>query len=100
MREIKKLVDYPYAVVRVACRFCPHKIKGYRVARLAVRAGADIDLHLLIDLLECGRGRPRKVRKLQSWCGVYYADLHYEAVPDGASSAVQERLFVRDDGGG
>ncbi|MEP9376226.1 hypothetical protein ABLE91_05910 [Aquabacter sp. CN5-332] len=94
-REVRKLVDYPFAVVRVACRFCPHRIKGYKLARLAARAGPDIELQVLIDLLECGRGRPAKVRKVQSFCGVYYLDLHSEPLPEGAPLNVPERLFVK-----
>ncbi len=95
LREVRRLVDYPYVVVKVRCWRCPY-LKGYRVARLAARLGPDIDLHAMLDLLECGRGRPKKLRKLQDFCGVIYADLMQEPAPDQAGHAVRERLFYDD----
>lgn len=97
-RVIRRLVDYPHAVVRVKCRLCPHYLKGYRVARIAAKLGADIDLHVLLDLLECGRGRPNKLRKLQGFCGVEYADLRAEPLSDNAPRGAQERLIFDGDG--
>jgi hypothetical protein len=43
-----RLRDYPYIVVRFSCRHCP-RIGRYRVAVLAERYGADIEMD---DLLE------------------------------------------------
>jgi hypothetical protein len=43
-----RLRDYPYVVVRFACRDCP-RIGRYRLAVLAERFGADA---LVVDVLE------------------------------------------------
>lgn len=43
-----RLRDYPYVIVRFACRHCP-RMGRYRVAVLAERYGADVDME---DVLE------------------------------------------------
>lgn len=95
-REVRRLLDYPYTVVRVKCRFCPAYLRGYRLARLAARLGAEMDMHALLDLLECGRGRPGKLRKLQQFCGIQYADLRAEPLPTDAPRGARERLIFDD----
>lgn len=98
--NFRRLVDYPYAVVRVKCRFCPGYLRGYRLARLAARLGADMDMHALLDLLECGRGRPHKLRKLQQFCGMLFADLWAEPLLTGAPAGTRERLLFDEGEGG
>jgi hypothetical protein len=56
-----RLRDYPYVVVRFACRDCP-RIGRYRLAVLAERFGAEA---LMADVLEaiasaCPRNRERR----------------------------------------
>jgi hypothetical protein len=43
-----RLRDYPYIVVRLACRECP-RMGRYRLAVLAERFGADADLATVLD---------------------------------------------------
>jgi hypothetical protein len=47
------LCHYPYVVVRIACDACG-RAGSYRLARLAERYGADIDLETLLDHLASG----------------------------------------------
>lgn len=70
----RRLVDYPYVVVRISCRFCRRR-NTYRLARLAARCGPDMDLERVLDLLACPAGRPAKLRKMAAFCGIYYSDL-------------------------
>jgi hypothetical protein len=44
---VRKLVDFPYVLVRLRCNACK-RAGAYRLARLAVKFGAEI---LLDDLL-------------------------------------------------
>ncbi|WP_164738420.1 hypothetical protein [Aquabacter cavernae] len=53
-------------------------------------------MHEMLDLLECGRGRPKKLRKLQDFCAVMYADLIQEAASEQAGYNARERLFYED----
>lgn len=94
-REVYRLVDYPHTVVRITCRLCPAYVRHYRVARLAERFGAEIPLQTMIDHLHCGRGRPTKRRKMQMFCAVAFADLHYEPGPDFNLDS-PDRLFTKD----
>jgi hypothetical protein len=43
-----RLREYPYIVVRFACRECP-RMGCYRLAVLAERFGADADLATVLD---------------------------------------------------
>ena len=47
MSGIRRLVDYPWVLVRVRCEMCK-RAGAYRVARLAVKYGVEI---LLDDLI-------------------------------------------------
>ena len=78
MVRIHRLVDFPYVVVRLRCDTCK-RAGAYRLARLAVKFGAEI---LLDDLLvrlsaDCPwRDEPR------GSCGVRFADLPPRRPPD------------------
>jgi hypothetical protein len=54
-----RLRDYPYVVVRFACRHCP-RIGRYRVAVLAERYGADVDMEDLLEAVSASCGNPRQ----------------------------------------
>jgi len=47
MQHIRRLADYPYVLVRLRCEVC-NRAGAYRLARLAVKFGAEI---LLDDLI-------------------------------------------------
>jgi hypothetical protein len=78
MSRIRRLVDFPYVLVRLRCATC-QRAGAYRLARLAVKFGSEI---LLDDLLlrlsaDCPwRDDPR------GSCGVTFADLPPRRPPD------------------
>jgi hypothetical protein len=54
---VERLSDFPWIVVRIDCPLCPHRKGQYRLARLAEKFGADIQLSDLFDriALDCPR---------------------------------------------
>jgi len=69
------LLAYPYVVVRIACDAC-NRSGRYRLARLAEKYGADIDLETLLGYLagDCkhwGHSHPYRFR-----CRARLCDLH------------------------
>lgn len=74
-----RLVDYPWVVVRLSCRICPRHGRT-RLARLAERYGAEIELEDMLDRIAWTCPYPRrpepgrKPRKYQPYCGIYLAD--------------------------
>jgi hypothetical protein len=78
--SLRRLVDFPYVVVRLRCDLC-NRSGGYRLARLAVKFGSEI---LLDDLLlrlsgDCPwRDEPRGKGR----CGAYFSDLPPRRPPD------------------
>jgi len=83
------LRDYPYVVVRFACRDCP-RVGRYRLAVLAERFGAEA---LLIDVLEaisapCLRSKERHPNRR---CQAYLPDLVDPRPPD-VPAAIGQRL--------
>jgi hypothetical protein len=72
MPTIRRLVDYPWVLVRLRCDVCM-RAGSYRLARLAVKFGAEILLDDLIVRLssDCPwRDDPRG-----SGCGARFSDL-------------------------
>ena len=87
-----RLRDYPYVVVRFACRDCP-RIGRYRLAVLAERFGADA---LVVDVLQaisaaCLRNKERHPGRR---CQAYLPDLVDPKPPDLPAAVVGERLRV------
>jgi hypothetical protein len=79
MSSIRRLVDYPWVLVRVRCELCK-RAGAYRLARLAVKFGAEILLDDLIVRLssDCPwRDDPRG-----SGCGARFSDLPPRRPPD------------------
>jgi hypothetical protein len=74
-----RLRDYPYIVVRFACRHCP-RIGRYRVAVLAERYGADIEMEDLLEAVSASCGTRASERAHA--CGAYFPDLPPEKPPD------------------
>ena len=54
-----RLRDYPFVVVRFACRECP-RMGRYRLAVLAERFGADVDLATVLEAISAGCPRQRE----------------------------------------
>ena len=79
-----RLVTYPYVMVRVGCTRC-HRKGAYRLARLAERYGADIDMMRLLTMLsaDCAFRQPGK-RFAGNFevCGACYPDLRRPTPPD------------------
>lgn len=88
-----RLRDYPYIVVRFACRECP-RAGRYRLAALAERFGADADLR---DVLEAVAGscRARTERHRGLICAAYLPDIPPPRPPDLPRSMLpRERLKI------
>lgn len=102
MKEPSRLVDYPYVLVRVDCRFCRRRGQ-YRLARLAAKWGCDITLDEMVDRIAhtCPFARPRtgeKLRKYQAFCGARLPDLELgRPPPDLPPSAGALRLVQSAD---
>ena len=62
---------YPYIVVRFSCRHCP-RIGRYRVAVLAERYGADIEMDDLLE--EVSASCRARVSERALACGAYFPD--------------------------
>jgi hypothetical protein len=66
---VKRLSDFPWVIVRVDCPLCPRRKGQYRLARLAEKFGADVQLCDLIDRIafDC----PRKSLPMERPPGQY-----------------------------
>jgi hypothetical protein len=72
MPTVRRLVDYPWVLVRLRCDVCK-RAGSYRLARLAVKFGAEI---LLSDLIvRMSADRPWRDDPRGSGCGAYFPDL-------------------------
>src|SRR5262249_49843797 len=86
--HVRRLVDFPYVLVRLRCDVCK-RAGAYRLARLAVKYGAEI---LLDDLLlrlssDCPwRDQPRGP------CGVRFTGLPPRRPPDLPAALVRFRV--------
>jgi hypothetical protein len=86
--QVRRLADFPYVLVRLRCDACK-RAGSYRLARLAVKFGAEI---LLDDLLvrlsaDCPwRDEPRGT------CGARFADLPPRRPPDLPPAMLRFRI--------
>ena len=87
-----RLRDYPYVVVRIACRDCP-RVGRYRLASLAEKFGAEARL---VDVLAAiSASCPRNKEKQWSRrCQAYLPDLVDPSPPDMPTAAEGRRLRV------
>ena len=72
MPRMRRLVDYPFVLVRLRCDAC-HRAGAFRLARLAVKYGAEILLDDLLVRLSSDLAR-RPTRKLRSALRRHAAD--------------------------
>ena len=84
-----RLRDYPYVVVRFACRDCP-RLGRYRLAILAERFGAEMAMADVLDAIAGGCARNRE-RHPGRRCQAYLPDLADPTPPD-LPAAVGRRL--------
>ena len=74
------LRDYPYVIVRFACRDCP-RLGRYRLAVLAERFGADAGLQMVLETISASC--PRSVdRHPNRRCRAFYPDIGSGLPPD------------------
>jgi hypothetical protein len=87
-----RLRDYPYVVVRFACRHCP-RLGRYRVAVLAERYGADVDMEDVLKAVSSSCRARTGARGVN--CGAYFPDLPPEKPPDLPPALLpRERLKI------
>ena len=86
-----RLRDYPYVVVRFACRDCP-RIGQYRLAVLAEKFGAEAAMADVLEAIaaSCLRNRERHPNRR---CQAYLPDLVDPRPPD-LPAAIGTRLRV------
>lgn len=84
-----RLRDYPYVVVRFACRDCP-RIGRYRLAVLAEKFGAEAAMADVLEAIasSCPRTRERHPGRR---CQAYLPDLT-EPTPPDLPAAAERRL--------
>ena len=78
MQHIRRLADYPYVLVRLRCEVC-NRAGAYRLARLAVKFGAEILLDDLILRLSADCPWRDEARGA---CGARFCDLPPGRPPD------------------
>ena len=86
-----RLSEYPYVVVRLGCSRCARQGQ-YRLARLADRYGAEIEMTVLLSQLagDCGF---RDVRRGSAeFCGALYPDLSGPRPPGQPAVVMRPRL--------
>jgi len=71
---VDTLATYPYVVVRLGCTKCS-RTGSYRLARLAAKYGAEIEMLRLLECLagDCAWWRPR--HPYHEGCGACFVDL-------------------------
>jgi hypothetical protein len=79
MKPPRRLSDFPYVRVRIACTNCPRK-GSYRLARLAASYGPEMELDLLLERLSLDCHVRRAVadspaRYGDFRCGAHFFDL-------------------------
>lgn len=89
-----RLSSYPYVVVRIDCTKCSRKGQ-YRLARLADRYGAEVELMILLGHLagDC-KYRDAK-RHIYDFCGAYFMDLGGARPPDEPRALTKLRIVGR-----
>ena len=96
---VHRLVEYPWVVVRLGCRFC-ERHGSYRLARLAAKYGAEIDLDTLLDKLarDCPWRRDpgeRHPAKYEPKCGACFLDLDGAPPPSDIPPSAMGLRIVR-----
>jgi hypothetical protein len=94
-----RLRDYPFIVVRFACRQCP-RMGRYRVAILAERFGANVEMEDVLEAVSASCGA-RTNHQARLRCGAYFPDLPPQKPPDLPKALLpRERLKITRGGRG
>jgi hypothetical protein len=96
---VERLSEYPYVIVRLACRYCPRR-GSYRAVRLAAKYGAEITLFDLLDKLafDCVWRRPPGARPPNQYdpkCGATFIDLEEPSPPHDVPPSARRLRVVK-----
>jgi hypothetical protein len=102
---VERLSDFPWVIVRIDCPLCPHRKGQYRLARLAEKFGADIQLCGLLDriALDCPRkSHPweRPAAQYDPRCKARFTDLDAISRPPPDLPPMLRKLTVIQGGRG
>jgi hypothetical protein len=92
----QQLAHFPYVIVRIGCEVCARRGR-YRLARLAAKYGAEIDLYELLARLtaDCGASNPR--HPLHRECQARFVDLDPPAPSPGLANAAASNSLRREE---
>ena len=95
----ERLSDFPWVIVRVDCPLCPHRKGQYRLARLAEKYGADIQLCDLMDRIafDCPRKWlpwERPSDQYDSKCKARFTDMEITSRPPPDLPPMMRKLTV------
>jgi hypothetical protein len=68
------LLNYPYVVLRLACRYCA-RVGSYRLVRLAVKFGCEAHLADVVVRLAADCPHWKANKRWPEGCGVFLPDL-------------------------
>lgn len=88
-----RIRDYPYVLVRFACRDCP-RAGRYRLAVLAERFGATADMADVLEAMSASCPRSLESHPGRR-CEAYYPDLHSPRPPDLPAAAPARLRLVK-----
>lgn len=89
-----RLSEYPFITVRIACSKCARQ-GSYRLARLADRYGAEIEMTALLGHLAADCERRDTRARVYDYCGAFYPDLRAPRPPDEPATARTRLRVVR-----
>ena len=88
-----RLSEYPYVVLRIECSKCGRRGQ-YRLARLAAKHGAEIELPWLLHELASGCSRRQQgIASVYDRCGAFFPDLS-GSKPPHVPAATRPKLKV------
>jgi len=96
---VERLSDFPWIIVRIDCPLCPQRRGQYRLARLAEKYGADIQLCDLIDRIafDCPRKSlpwERPPDQYDPCCMARFTDLEATSRPPPDLPPMMRKLTV------
>ena len=96
---VERLSDFPWVIVRVDCPLCPRRKGHYRLARLAEKYGADIQLCDLIEKIafECPHKYQlgdRPPNQYDHKCKARFTDLEAASRPPPDLPPIMRKLTV------
>lgn len=91
---VETLASFPFVTVRLRCRLCSRQGQ-YRLARLAAKYGAEIEMRALLAQLagDCRYWAPRHPGR--PGCGAFFVDLAGGPRPPDEPPALRKLQIVR-----